>query len=139
MDHNTSTGNTVLENGHVSRKSVIDNHRQRKIRYFQELLEQDPILCAQTFLDPLGTLSKLGMIELDDREISVEVTEGSLLDIVYLRELVTAKGFAATVEGNGKTIAKPIGPGGGAGKICGTVYIDGIPVTFCVLYSRWLD
>src|SRR5688572_12758018 len=75
------------------RRTVIDGYREEKARRFRAWIKEDPSLLAQTFIDPLGTLSRHGMIEPGDREVSLQITRGSLLDVIRLREAVAAHGL----------------------------------------------
>ena len=101
------------------RATVIEGYRQAKARRFQEWIKEDPALLAQTFIDPLGTLSRHGMIEPGDREVSLQITQGSLVDIVRLREAAAVHGLA--------NVLRPVGPHRpGAEAVCGSIYVDGL-------------
>ena len=76
-----------------SRKEAIHQFRQSKVARFQELANKDRYLAAQIILDPLGTLSRFGLVEEADHEIHTEVTKGSLTDIAYFKEAVAARGL----------------------------------------------
>lgn len=62
---------------------------------FQGLVEKDHCLAIQTILDPVGTLSKFGLIEDTDNDLHMQLTKGTLADIVHLREAVAARGLAS--------------------------------------------
>jgi hypothetical protein len=81
------------EYSQVTRREAIHQFREAKVARFQELVKKDRYLAAQTILDPLGTLSRFGLIEDADRELNVEVTKGSLADIAYLKEAVASRGL----------------------------------------------
>jgi hypothetical protein len=100
------------------RANVIEGYRQAKARLFQKWIKDDPALLAQTFIDPLGTLSRHGMIEPGDREVSLQITQGSLVDVIRLREAAATHGLARL---------GPVGPHRpGADLVCGSIYVDGL-------------
>ncbi len=111
---------------HERRGSVIEGYRQAKARRFQEWIKEDPSLLAQTFIDPLGTLARHGMIEPGDREVSLQITQGSLIDVVRLREAVAAHGLANVLRKEDASATKglPRRPRGDA--VCGSIYVDGL-------------
>jgi hypothetical protein len=108
------------------RGSIIEGHRQAKARQFQAWIKEDPSLFAQTLIDPLGTLSRHGMIEPGDREVSLQITQGSLLDVVRLREAVAGLGLSNVLRraDAGATDVALRRPRGDA--VCGSIYIDGL-------------
>ena len=76
-----------------SRRDAIHQFRESKVAKFQDHVNKDRYLAAQTILDPLGTLSRFGLVEEADHEIHTEVTQGSLTDIAYFKEAVAARGL----------------------------------------------
>ena len=77
----------------IDRRAAIHGARESKVAWFQELANQDRYLATQTLLDPLGTLSKFGLIDPSDNDLHMQVTKGSLADLIYLRESVATRGL----------------------------------------------
>jgi hypothetical protein len=44
-----------------SRREIIHQFRETKVARFQELVNKDRYLAAQTILDPLGTVARYGL------------------------------------------------------------------------------
>jgi hypothetical protein len=111
------------------RATIIAGYRQEKARRFQAWLKEDPVLLAQTFIDPLGTLAKHGMLELGDREVTLQMTHGSLLDVARLREAVAARGLGILQRKKAGVEASellPVGVVGIEDRLCGSIYVDGV-------------
>lgn len=122
------------------RRTVIDGYREEKARRFQAWIKEDPSLLVQTLIDPLGTLSRHGMIEPGDREVSLQITQGSLIDVVRLREAVAAHGLANVLpKGDvGAAAALPLRPGNDV--VCGSIYVDGLYWgDGCIELSWWQE
>jgi hypothetical protein len=86
----------------ADRRSIIESYRGSKVQGFQDRVDQDQVLAAQFVLDPIGTLTKFGLIDPTDNDVSIQVTKGSLLDIVQVREAVAARGLAAVLQAPAK-------------------------------------
>lgn len=93
------------EVGPADRRALLESLKRSKAEEFQELTTKDPLLAAQTIIDPIGTLSKFGLIDEGDNDLYVQVTKGTLRDVVYLREAVTARGGLMAVRQQGTATA----------------------------------
>ena len=82
----------------VGRKDIVKSYREAKVKWVQERINKDPYLAMQTAMDPIGILSKFGLIDPTDDDVYVKVVRGSLLDLVHLREETAARGLANVVE-----------------------------------------
>lgn len=93
----------------IVRRDLIEAYRQTKAQRFQDLVGRDRLLAAQTILDPVGTLAKFGLLDPGDNDLSVQLTEGTLLDLIHLRETVAARGLVGALE-------DPAGPEGASAR-----------------------
>ena len=81
---------TEGEGREMSQREMAGNIKRAAFEDFQKRMDRDPLLATKAIIDPLGTLLLFGLIDSKDKDLSMEVTRGSLQDIAYLREVVTA-------------------------------------------------
>lgn len=77
------------------RQEALRRYEEERARNFEAIIDRDPGLGLRTILDPLGTFSRFGMIDHTDTSLDIRVTEGSMLDVVHLREAVESRGLDA--------------------------------------------
>ena len=91
-----------IEEVGAGRRNIVESYRQDKAKWFQEKIDKNPYLAIQTALDPIGMLSKFGLIDPSDSDIYIRVIEGSLSDVVHLKEVVAVEGIAEVVKAKEK-------------------------------------
>lgn len=88
---------TIVTSAILDRRSLIESLRQTNVYWFQELVNRDRFLAVQMILDPPDTLAKFELQELGDNALLMQVTQGSLLDLVHLWEIMAARDLANAV------------------------------------------
>ncbi|HXJ91938.1 MAG TPA: hypothetical protein VMT20_03555 [Terriglobia bacterium] len=92
----------------ISRTDVIHQYREAKVARFQELVNQDRFLAAQAVLDPLGTLSRFGLVDESDHDLHTELSKGSLADLAYFKHSVETRGLENVLGSKGEEIARAL-------------------------------
>jgi hypothetical protein len=116
----------------TSRRAILEKARQTAAASFQERVNIDPILAAQTILDPVGTLAKFGLVQPEDNDLSMQLTRGSLTDLVHVREAVEARGLVNAVRAPAHAAAAEAMRAGVEVTVCATLAWNSISVTACV-------
>ncbi len=116
----------------LSRWDILESARQAAVASFQDRVNADPILAAQTVLDPVGMLAKFGLVQPGDNDLSMQFTKGSLTDLIHVREAVEARGlFNAVHTPAHDTEAEALRIGVEV-RVCVTLRWNGVVLTVCV-------
>jgi len=121
-----------VEGAEVSRRIILERARQAMAASFQDRVNNDPILAAQTLLDPVGTLSKFGLIQPTDDDLSMQLTKGSLTDLIHVREAIETRGILNAVRAPAPAATAEAVSIGVEVTVCATFEFNFVSVTACV-------